>query len=365
MGNAYKLLVLPHSRRLSLEALERIAAYMKEGGAVAGRPPLEPAGNVSEAASRHFSKLAEDIWANLSTGEHRSYGKGTVFNVEDGRSALAALQVVPDFEDSTGKLDYVHRSDGVRDIYFIRNGSARAVDADAVFRSAGSTPELLNPLDGSISATASYAADGGRTKLPLHLAPFGSIAVVFAQPDGDGRKIVPSAETHASMPEASTKDLPAAQWSIEFQPDRGAPAGTRTLQAFDSWSSSKIAGIRYFSGTAKYRTTVDLVAPRKGHVFLTLTDLREMCTVRINGKEAGTIWAMPYRLDITQDLVGGKNSIELDVTNLWPNRIIGDAQPGATARYTHTNIREYTADSRLLPSGLIGPVRLVTEPGSD
>jgi hypothetical protein len=364
MGNAYKLLVLPRSRRLSLEALERIAAYLKQGGAVAGRPPLEPAGNVAESASRHFSKLTEAIWAGLSAGEHRGYGKGTVFNVEDGQSALALLQVAPDFEDSTGRLDYLHRSDGVRDIYFIRNGSARAVDADAVFRIAGSTPELWNPLDGSISAPASYAADAGRTKLPLHLAPFGSIAVVFAQPKSDGGKIVPSADTVA-MSNSSIKDLPAVQWTIQFQTGRGAPAGIRKLQAFDSWSGSNVAGVRYFAGTAKYRTTVDLVAPHKGHVFLTLTDVHAICTVRINGKKTGTIWAMPYRLEITHELVDGKNSIELDVTNLWPNRIIGDAQPDAAARYTHTNIREYTAASPLLPSGLIGPVRLLTEPASE
>jgi len=93
-------------------------------------------------------------------------------------------------------------------------------------------------------------------------------------------------------------------------------------------------------------------------VFLTLTDLREICTVRVNGKIAGTIWAMPYRLDITDSLAQGKNSLELDVTNLWPNRIIGDVQPSATHHYTQTNIRKYRADSPLLPSGLIGPVKL-------
>jgi hypothetical protein len=69
---------------------------------------------------------------------------------------------------------------------------------------------------------------------------------------------------------------------------------------------------------------------------------------------------MPYRLNITGSLAEGKNTLELDVTNLWPNRIIGDAQPSATQTYTKTNIRKYTANSPLLPSGLIGPVALET-----
>jgi hypothetical protein len=70
---------------------------------------------------------------------------------------------------------------------------------------------------------------------------------------------------------------------------------------------------------------------------------------------------MPYRRDITSLLRDGRNALELDVTNLWPNRIIGDAQPSAGRPYTHTNIRKYTADSPLLPSGLVGPVSLEVE----
>jgi hypothetical protein len=60
------------------------------------------------------------------------------------------------------------------------------------------------------------------------------------------------------------------------------------------------------------------------------------------------------------DLKDGTNSIELDVTNLWPNRIIGDAQPSTSDAYTKTNISKYTSDSPLLPSGLVGPVTIET-----
>jgi hypothetical protein len=62
-------------------------------------------------------------------------------------------------------------------------------------------------------------------------------------------------------------------------------------------------------------------------VVVGFTDLPEICTVRINGKSAGTIWAMSYRLDITNALADGRNALKRDITNLWPNRLIGDAQP--------------------------------------
>ena len=121
-------------------------------------------------------------------------------------------------------------------------------------------------------------------------------------------------------------------------------------------------GVRYFSGTATYHTDVDLQRVAGQHFILTLGGLNEVSTVRVNGKSLGTLWALPFQLDITAGFHPGRNRIELDVTNLWPNRIIGDAQPTANATYTHTNIRTYTADSPLLPSGLIGPVTIEIAP---
>jgi hypothetical protein len=157
-----------------------------------------------------------------------------------------------------------------------------------------------------------------------------------------------------------SEELPANRWTITFQANRGAPAGPQSLQRFQSWSESTDTGVRYFSGTATYQTSVDVKPSVGQRIFLSLTGLHEICTVRINGKSVGTLWAMPYRLDITDSLIAGHNILTLEVTNLWPNRIIGDAQPAAAQTYTRTNIRTYTADSPLLPSGLIGPVMLET-----
>jgi hypothetical protein len=55
----------------------------------------------------------------------------------------------------------------------------------------------------------------------------------------------------------------------------------------------------------------------------------------------------------------GTNRLEIAVTNLWPNRLIGDQQLPPEKRKTHTNITKFHADSPLMPSGLLGPVRLV------
>ena len=393
-GGAYRVLAMPLGRRLSVASLERIAAYVRAGGALVGQQPLGPAGNLDEAAARHFSQLVQDVWAGCGTARH-SYGSGTVFCSADGRAALRALNVAPDFEETSGHLDYVHRADRARDIYFVRNDSAGVVDVAATFRVTGRAPELWNAIDGSVTAQTVYRVDGGRTTVPLHLDPFGSVFVVFAQPEGlhatkvlkDGReatsaelsgdvrtgfalenaaagayrvRLTDGRELAAQVASPKSQELPASQWTIQFQADRGAPAGAQPISSFQSWAGSADPGVRYFSGTATYRTEVEVKPAPDERVFLTLSDLHEICTVRVNGKNAGTIWAMPYRLDITASLSAGRNTLELDVTNLWPNRIIGDAQPSATRTYTKTNIRKYTASSPLLPSGLIGPVTLET-----
>jgi hypothetical protein len=395
-GNVYQLLAMPQSRRLSLASLERIASYVRQGGVLAGEPPLAPTGILDDGASQRFTSLTQALWSDCGP-RPRSYGKGRVFCGTDSRAALGALHLAPDCDDADGQLDYVHRADATRDIYFLRNTTAHPIDKAVSFRIAGKTPQLWNALDGTIAPQRYFTVQDGRTSLPLHLEPYGSVFVVFA-PSRErsiakiAKKGVPitsvsvsaAAPGHLQLENAdpgrydiqfadgkksqavvspsSVQALPARQWSISFQPDRGAPEGQHALADFSSWADSPDPGVRYFSGAATYRTQVAVERKPGARVYLKLTEIHEICTVRINGKSAGTIWAMPYRLDITDALGSGSNVLELEVTNLWPNRLIGDAQPGVRHTYTQTNIRKYTASSPLLPSGLMGPVTLETVP---
>lgn len=353
-GNEYRLLVLPTSHRLSLAALERIASYVKLGGNIVGQPPIGPTGIVGPEQSQLYAALAHDLWGNCSQTAH-VYGAGLVFCDADARAALRQLKVKPDFEAASESLDYVHRRDGDTDIYFVRNGSSQAVDALAGFRAIGRQPELWNAIDGSIEPLEHFQIEDGITRIPLHLAAYGSVFVVFARPIAGHVN-----ELAEKAPEVTSVELSASQWTISFQANRGAPEGTQKVPSFASWTEWPDAGVRYFSGTATYRTEFDEKHAEGDRVIVALTDVHEICTVRINGQPAGTIWAMPYQLDVTDMLKDGSNTLELDVTNLWPNRIIGDAQPSAPHTYTSTNIRKYTANSPLLPSGLIGPVAIET-----
>jgi len=151
-------------------------------------------------------------------------------------------------------------------------------------------------------------------------------------------------------------------WNIVFQSGRGAP-NSITMNELLDWSHSDDPGVRYFSGVGTYTKTVE-ASPnwfRKGaRLWLDLGDVKNLAEVTINGKDLGQTWHAPYRVDATSALKPGANEIRIKVVNAWVNRMIGDEQPGAT-KITFAAVKPYKANSPLLPSGLLGPVTVVSE----
>ena len=91
-----------------------------------------------------------------------------------------------------------------------------------------------------------------------------------------------------------------------------------------------------------------------------LGDVRELASVRLNGQDLGVLWTKPYRVEITAAVKAGANELEIDVVNEWPNRLIGDTFLPKEQRRTRTNITKYTQATELYPSGLLGPVRVMS-----
>ena len=90
-----------------------------------------------------------------------------------------------------------------------------------------------------------------------------------------------------------------------------------------------------------------------------LDEVKNIAEVIINGKNLGTVWKKPFIVNITEGLKVGDNTIEIKVTNLWVNRLIGDAQPDVKQKITFTTMPFYQANSPLLPSGLMGEVKIL------
>jgi hypothetical protein len=113
-----------------------------------------------------------------------------------------------------------------------------------------------------------------------------------------------------------------------------------------SWTTRDEEGIRFYSGTATYRTTFDCPASRNREALvLDLGQVRNLAEVRLNGRDLGVLWAFPFRVDITDAIKPAGNVLEIDIVNFWPNRIIGDASLPPEKRLTRTNIRKLTKDN--------------------
>jgi hypothetical protein len=204
---------------------------------------------------------------------------------------------------------------------------------------------------------ASFRQEGNRTVVPLEFDPCGSIFVVFRNPTdiyASGR-----GTTNYPMADGLSQTL-SGPWEVSFDPKWGGPANVIFDQLVD-WTARPEFGIRCYSGTAVYRKKFDLVKkPRKeARLLLDLGELHEVAAVRLNGRDLGVAWTKPARVELTGGLKATGNELEIIVVNLWPNRLIGDEGLPKESRLTETNIHKFNASTPLLPSGLLGPVRVL------
>lgn len=327
--------------------------------------------------------------------------------------------------DPETALDYIHRTSVDGDYYFVVNRFARKgindfqyrylttlpdryEQVECSFRVSGKIPQLWNPLTGEIKPVILYREENGRTIVPLHLAPEQSVFVVFTegkQPrhlvsvEKDDRLLFPGVDVKANgcplvesqsdrkgwsmtfrdagtyrvkWSDGKSKTIKArdairtvaveGSWDVYFDPAWGAPE-KEVVDSLKSWTEFEDEGIRYYSGTAVYRKLFRMERKNmKGmKIFLDLGNLHEMAVVTLNGHRFTMNWAAPYQLDVTSYLQKGENRLEIAVTNLWPNRLIGDGKLPEDQRHTKTNINKFNqpdAEQYLRISGLLGPVEL-------
>jgi hypothetical protein len=204
-----------------------------------------------------------------------------------------------------------------------------------------------------------WSENGGRITLPLQFAPFGSMFVIFRNPSA----VPATVAGRGNFPTFSAPHEITGAWTVQFDPKWGGPASA-VFDELVSWTQRPEAGIKYFSGTAIYRKTFDLPEALRGasqHLTLDLGDVKNLAEVRLNGKNLGIFWALPFRVDVTDAIKPTGNSLEMEVVNFWPNRIIGDQSLPPEKRLTRTNIRKLTKNTLLMESGLLGPVSVLAE----
>jgi hypothetical protein len=365
-GMSYKVLVLPDNQPMALEALQKIVGLIKAGATVVGPQPTGLAGLPTHPdEEKNFDALLAQLWGSdrgSAAASKRPIGAGWLVSGQSARQTLLDDGVPPDFEyaglTDDGAIYWIHRKMDDADIYFVSSHWQPAEKLECTFRVSGRQPEIWDPVTGTMRDAVAFRQEGGRTIVPLEFGPCGSTFVVFR------KHIDAHAAGKAKTNYPSTDDVLntlSGPWNVSFDPKWGGPESVIFDQLAD-WTTRPEFGIKHYSGTAVYRFRFDLIsAPREGaRLLLDLGELHEVATVRLNGHDLGTIWAKPAHVEVTGVLKPTGNDLEITVVNLWPNRLIGDEGLPKESRLTETNIHKFNASTPLLPSGLIGPVKILS-----
>jgi hypothetical protein len=368
-GMSYRVLVLPnHLDRMTPALARKIRDLVAAGATVVGpKPTQSPSLGDYPSADAEVRSIANEVWGATDgrTLLDRTYGKGKVYYGKPLAEVLGALAVPPDVEYSRPRIDTtlvsIHRQVNDTHIYFVANQKERAEEVDVRFRIAGKAAELWRPETGRIEP-GPYSIEDGRTTVPLHLGPAESVFVVFRQA---------ATSKSRAIARPVSKELTTVQgpWDVSFPPDWGAPASVK-LEKLSSWTQHPESGVKHFSGTATY--TKEVHAPpewfRSGtNLVLDLGVVKEIAEVSVNGTPVGLLWRSPFRADVSGALKPGANRLEIKVTNLWANRMIGDQELPEDKRFTWSTFNPYdpklpivkTFHLGLLESGLLGPVKVL------
>jgi len=365
---SYKVLALGSNSEMSPVALEKVKALAASGAVIVGGKPARANGLAHQPeATQQIVSESPDLWTDGTEA-------GKVRANQSPEQALKGLGLVPDFScpgQVTGKLDFIHYAKGETDFYLIRNTTDQWVSENLSFRQPGKSPELWDTQSGEMMRITLYEQSEQKTTLPLSIPPYGSFFVVFTnQPAGNGRSMnskdivyTPSGYYSRSANEAKKVTPINGDWQVTFSEEWGAPAST-VFEALTSWTQAEEEGIKYYSGIGTYKKTFEFseTLGEGERLYLDLGNLDEMADVTLNGKHAGIVWTTPYRLDVTDLIKQGDNSLTVRVANTWSNRLTGDAITGE--QFTNTNITN--ANKNLTPwkevplkeSGLYGPVQL-------
>ena len=334
-GMSYKLLVLgPNCKTMSNAVLSRILYLAKAGIPVCGTLPERCASLTDHQEAFDLLLLQlKPLFLDMPV-EAALKAKG-----------IEPECILPD------KWAYVHRETDWEDIWWIRNFTGAPDSAVILLRGGEGQPRVLDPVTGKVRRiNASTSLDGYRFfKLDLEA--------------NDALFVVIGKAPEAAVPMGHEHKVPAATvegaWRLSFESGLGAPA-TAVFDHLMSYTESKDPAIRYYSGTVLYRNSFSLKKKQLKGVKaweIDLGDVKNLARVKVNGFDLGVVWKAPFRVEVPAEYLNdGRNELEIKVINLWPNRIIGDLQPDTVRKWTYTASNWYTADSPLLPSGLLGPV---------
>jgi hypothetical protein len=346
-------------------------------------------GNAMGQWGTHFDRT--QTWWNQITGLTK-YWHRTQSLLQWGKIApKVADDFVIDKKYGDIQVRFIHRKNETEDGYFVSNITRNKGNINCTFNINGKQPELWNPVTGEMKMLREFEVIDGKTSINLDFEDSESVFVIFKN------KIKPTFPSSIVKKSIQKELLQLSNpWTIQFDSTWGGPAKSVVFDVLQDWTENSNKGIKYYSGTATYKTNFDFKTSPKtdknSTLYLDLGKVNHLAKVKINNQELGIVWTAPWRISIPSSLLKNKNNhLEIEVTNVWANRLIGDEQepedaewmPGhlwggnylkefpdwffnsksrpSKGRYCFTTWNYFTKESPLVKSGLLSPVRIVKE----
>ena len=352
-GIRYRVMWIPDNPRMLPETLEKLCTLVQDGATIIGNAPHGLA-TLSDAATarRRFDTAVQSLWGDAPKRGVRQTGKGAVVAGMTLDEALNELKIKPDVMG--GDAMWLHRRADGADWYYVTAPKGSGFAGTLDFRNTTGKAEIWDPVTGT-ATQAEARLDGDRTVVALDLPPSGSCFVVFRD---KGKTGLAPAKTVSRV----TRTLPlSAPWTVTFPAGWGMPP-TLAVTELKAWKDLEVSDeAKAFSGTATYTTTFDVGERKRGSRFtLDLGRVDMIAVVSLNGSPVRTLWTPPYRVDLTEFVTSGTNTLTVEVTGTWFNRLVYDAGQPDEARKTWT-ISGPSKDEGLRESGLLGPVELRIE----
>ena len=297
---------------------------------------------------------------------------------DDVVNRLLVAGIGPDVLCADESVSWTHRRLGADEVYFVAREGNESATVTAVFRDGRgkASVELWNPETGTIRLLPSVRSEAGvRVEIPFE--PDGSAFVVFRDRPTEGARLEPKRRK-------VSETLVEGPWSVAFrEPGTATNSPAVTFATLTDWAKHEDSWIRHFAGTATYTARAHFSRATEGRTILDLGEVHDIAEVAVNGRPFRVLWKPPYRVDVTSALPasGAESELTVKITNRWPNRLIGEGgrddglswnadnswklpvvqKIPATTDGLFTTCKFWKGEEPLLPSGLLGPVRIVLE----
>ena len=386
-GTSYAFLAIPPRHEIASGTLDAVERLVSDGANIC--MPTEP---------RTAAGLSGGLGADEDVRRRIAGLRGRIV-AKTAEEMLSHLDIKPDFDvvskDAKGwrRIAWIHRKIEGEDVYFLANPNRGGGVVSCSFRVAEGCPELFFPETGCSYGPRRWRRVDGRTEIEVPFADTGSCFVAFRR----------SPHSLPAFPEYETVSAVeiAGGWNVRFphgfMPNMLASGDDeiREFQSLSDWTCSNEAAIRHFSGSATYEKTIAVPSLAHGErLVLSLGAVKNFATVTANGKRFPVLWKAPFEVDVTEAATGSEMKLSIRVTNLWPNRLIGDdmlpedcvwsgdasdvdrhnvglaefpgwltdrARVRESGRTTFAVWRHWTKTDTLIPSGLLGPAVLRVE----